>query len=209
MRGDNLLLDQTIFYPQGGGEPADRSMIKTNQASFNVLDVRQVTNEVRHYVDIDPHTVKKEKGQCFVDKSRRLLNTKYHTAGHLLGNVVEDLYPGLKAVKGHSFPKEAYVEFQGSSPIDLLQIINALQTVIENNVSLQSFDIIAKSFEEEFYKLPYSVPDHKAFRAIRIGYYPPIPCGGTHVSSSGEIEGIQVGKLKEKNGIIRVSYEVF
>lgn len=71
-------------------------------------------NEIRHYVpsDLDLENLKNITVNIKIDNSRRLLNARYHTAAHLLGNVVENMYPDLKAFKGHySFPGEAYVGF--------------------------------------------------------------------------------------------------
>lgn len=53
---------------------------------------------------------------CFVNQERRLLNSRYHTAGHLLGNIVELEYPSLKAIKGHAFPGEAVEFVETDSP---------------------------------------------------------------------------------------------
>ena len=62
--------------------------------------------------------------------------------------------------------------------------------------------------KQTFYKLPYAIPENKKFRAIQIGSMPPVPCGGTHLSSIGEIGGIKIGKVKAKNNIVRIAYIV-
>lgn len=111
-KGVYLVLNQSSFYPQGGGQPADQGKIITANACYEVFDVRNIDGEIRHYVTcnstpVHPVTIK-------IDKERRLLNSKYHTAGHLIAAVVEKENSELKAIKGHQFPGEAYVEFGGT-----------------------------------------------------------------------------------------------
>lgn len=155
-RGTYILLDCTIFYPQGGGQPSDQGIIKGEGFELNVLQIRQIENEIRHYTDLAPNTALiGSKIICILDKDRRILNARYHTIAHLLGNVVELLYPSLKATKGHSFPKEAYVEFQGDMVADYNEITEALKEIISKNLVNQTFEIDSITFEEKFYKLPY------------------------------------------------------
>ena len=114
-KGMYLVLNQSLFYPQGGGQPADQGGIIGVNADYRVLDVRNVDGEVRHYI-IDSNRVI-HPGCAIsikIDKDRRMRNSKYHTAGHLIAGVVEKIKPELKAIKGHQFPGEAYVEFDGT-----------------------------------------------------------------------------------------------
>ena len=208
-KGIYILLDQTIFYPQGGGQPSDQGKIEGNGIELEVLQVRQVENEIRHYVSsIQSETLVGSSVSCVIDQERRILNARYHTAGHLLGNVIESIYPQLKAVKGHSFPKEAYVEFQGFGIPDIIQIADALQKAIQDNLLTQAFEIDPISFENKFYKLSYQIPGNKVFRVMQIGNYPPIPCGGTHLANTKEIGNVVINKIKVKNNVVRVSYEM-
>ena len=126
----------------------------------------------------------------------------------MLSNIVEILNPKLKAIKGHSFPGEAYVEFQGNEAIDVGVLQNAINEAIAENDRTIVFEIERLGFEKQFYKLPCSIHDNKNFRVMQIGNMPPVPCGGTHLSSIGEIGLIKINKIKNKNGILRISYEV-
>lgn len=209
-RGYYIILDQTIFYPQGGGQPSDYGKIRCDEFELEVTHVRQIGDEIRHYITskIDAILAGREI-ICIVDQERRMLNARYHTAGHFLGNVVESIYPSLKAVKGHSFPKEAYVGFNG--PIEKIEqtvILDALQEAVKSELVIKAFKIEPLAFANEFYELPYSVPDNKEFRVVRIGSYPPIPCGGTHLANTKEIGNIELSKIKIKNDVVNISYEL-
>lgn len=205
-RGAYVVLDETVFYPQGGGQPSDMGTLKGNGFESAVVQVREVEGEIRHYVaGVIPEGA---EVTCQVNPLRRLLNARYHTAAHLLGNVVEEIYPALKAVKGHSFPQEAYVEFQGEVVVDEAQVLAGLEAAIARDMQTQVFDIAPEEFETQFYKLPYVIPGNKAFRVMQIGDYMPIPCGGTHLGRTGEIGTVTIGKIKMKGGMVKVPYGV-
>ncbi len=208
-KGMFIILDQTAFYPQGGGQPSDCGVIRNDHFKVNVIHVAQHGDQIRHYIEpIATETLVAQKVYGVVDQKRRLTNARYHTAGHLLSNIVEILNPKLKAIKGHSFPGEAYVEFQGDEVVDVSTLQNAINKAIAENDRTIVFEIDRLSFEKQYYRLPYNIPDNKKFRVMQIGDMPPVPCGGTHLSSIGEIGLIKINKIKNKNGILRISYEV-
>lgn len=209
-KGVFILLDQTAFYPQGGGQPSDHGLIKSECFEWTVIHVAQRGDDIRHYVTSQTDEIPEgSKVYCQINQEKRLLNARYHTAAHLLGNQVEVLHPTLQAVKGHSFPGEAYVEFQGEAgEINAASLESALNEAIARKDKTTVFDIEPKAFEGRFYTLPYSVPDHKKFRAMQIGDLLPVPCGGTHLSDIGEIGSIKVSKIKPKSNCVRISYQV-
>ena len=209
-KGTYLILDQTIFYPQGGGQPADHGVIHIGEnVSIAIIFTRQVDCEIRHYFTgpLELDCIGKE-ALCKVDKDRRIINARYHTAAHLLGNVAESVFPQVQAVKGHSFPKEGYVEFIGSESIDSSLLDREIRSSIEGNFQTKTFEMLPAEFEEKFYKLPYLVPAHKKFRAMQIGEFAPVPCGGTHLKNMEEIGTLVIRKIGIKKDRIKISYEV-
>ncbi len=208
-KGSFVILNQTIFYPQGGGQPSDQGLLAGQGFQLNISMVRRHDNEIHHYVtDIDDLEFNGQNITCQIDIGRRMLNARYHTAAHLLGNIVEVLYPNLKAIKGHSFPKEAYVEFQGDNSPDISILQESINVAIREDYKTTLFEIDQESFEQQFYKLPYQIPGNKVFRVMKIGSLLPVPCGGTHLVSTGEIGSMTISKIKTKNNIVRISYEI-
>ncbi len=201
-KGVFLILDQTIFYPQSGGQPSDIGIIKNDHFETIVKHVSTINNEIRHYITSGYNEILIDsKIYSTIDQERRLLNARYHTAAHLLGNVVE-----IKAIKGHSFSGEAYVEFLSDIDIDKNKIQLSINEAIINNLKTKIFETDQDSFEKNFYKLPYDIPQNKNFRAMQIGDMFPVPCGGTHLSSTKEIGNLSISKIKLKNNILRISY---
>jgi alanyl-tRNA synthetase len=79
---------------------------------------------------------------------------------------------------------------------------------LQKNDSTIAFEIDRLSFKKQLYRLPYILIDNKNFRVMQIIDMPPMPCGGTHLSSIREIGLMRINKIKNKNGILRISYEV-
>ncbi len=207
--GSYLILDQTIFYPQGGGQPSDQGMIKTGSIELHVTFVKQFENEIRHYLsEILLIDLQGRKVHCLLNSQRRLLNTRYHTGSHLLGHIVETIYPNIKAIKGHSFPEEAYLEFIGEIEPNINTLQIRLNEFMNTNYRTQAFNIDQQSFEAKYYKLPYQISSQQLLRVIQIGNFSPIPCGGTHLKFTNEITNIIINKIKVKRGITRISYKV-
>jgi alanyl-tRNA synthetase len=207
-KGTYVLLTETIFYPQGGGQPSDRGILKSKANTIEVGFVRQVDQEIRHYVSSNIVNTTNNSIECHVDRTTRILNARYHTAAHLLSNVVEIMYPPLKAVKGHSFPGEAYVEFIGEATTEQLDINHNMSQAITKNLSTSILSISCDDFESKYYKLPYSISEDKVFRIMQIGDYLPIPCGGTHVKNTAEIGLFNIRKISKKGDRIKVSYSL-
>lgn len=156
---------------------------------------------MRHYVEEFPEEFYiNAQVMCYINSERRLLNSRYHTAAHLIANIEEFLYPKLKAIKSHSFPNQAYVEFEGIEMVDDISFRAAVYAAITENhtiaVSQQNSDIACPSFSGD------------KNRTIQIGSMSAIPCGGTHLSYLNELGAVSIYKIKTKNSITRVSYEV-
>ena len=136
-----------------------------------------------------------------IDQERRMLHSKYHTAGHLIAAVVEKENSELKAIKGHQFPREAYVELDGvvSEPEHFMAHICARVSeriarrsrVRTEELSVDDAAILAQNY-------PYELPKNKSLRVCQIEGFSPVPCGGTHVNTLDEISCLIIRKCKSK-----------
>ena len=211
-RGMYLILDQSLFYPQGGGQPADQGAIHATNAVYQVFDVRKIDEAVRHYIVPNGQDVCRESAVTLqVDPCRRLLNSKFHTAGHLIAAVAEQLFPQLRAVKGHQFPGEAYVEFDGVIDIEddfLTSFGAAVQDVISRNAVVKTTTLSPEAMHALADDLPYALAEDKAHRVCHIEGFPPVPCGGTHVRTLQDIATLCIKKCKRKKNRTRIHYEV-
>lgn len=212
-KGTYCILNKTVFYPQGGGQASDTGFIKLGDNAAHVSFVSYVDGKVRHYGEFDSFkdsigaTVNME-----VDQRNRLVNAKSHTAGHLIQVVIEDIDPGLKAVKGFHFPVGSHVEFAGITKFDNVErkeianekLEELIAENIETNTSMMTKDEIMQACPD----LPYALPEGKPLRVMAIGNNSPVPCGGTHIKSLSELGKVEITKMKKKKDRIKVSYSV-
>src|SRR5579872_4021467 len=109
-----LILDQTIFYPQGGGQPYDQGTITKPDAQFQVAEVRFKDGIVSHIGEIKQGAFNVgDSVALHVDEKRRIFNSRNHSAGHLVDHAMNNLGLHLVPGKGYHYPDGAYVEYEG------------------------------------------------------------------------------------------------
>lgn len=208
-----VYLDQTVFYPQGGGQPYDTGTISADDTKFAVNEVRFLEGRVLHIGHFDSQQfVVGENVKCQVDKERRELHTRLHSAGHVLDMAVSQLGYDWVPGKGYHYPQGAYVEYQGDlgdEPKE--ELIAKLTEKISNILSVETRTEIRFVERDEMARLCRHVPDYlpqdKPSRVVLYGDFG-VPCGGTHVARLTDIGHETVRKIKTQAGIIRISYEI-
>lgn len=209
----SIILNQTVFYPQGGGQPYDKGAIDSPSAKFFVEEVRYFNDAVKHIGRFKNGTLKKgDKIKCLVDEPRRTLNSRIHSAGHVIDMSVTELQLNWTPSKGYHFPEGPYIEYIGALEESERE---KLKTDIENlcNKAIKEGEKVGVRFisKEEMRSICHFVPDNipsdKPGRVIMFGNFG-VPCGGTHVSNLAEIKNITIRKIKNEDGNIRVGYGI-
>ncbi|MEA5521231.1 alanine--tRNA ligase-related protein [Limnoraphis robusta] len=184
-----IRLDQTWFHAQGGGQKADKGTIN----GISVVHVAHNNSEVDHYVESIESFIVGQEVDLIVDEDWRLINGKYHLAGHLIAALIENMFPDIRAIGGHHWPGEARIELRGNLPENkqLEELLsNALKTAIEADLPV------------------YICGDPFSNRSIGIGEFTPVPCGGTHPERLGILETVKITKVKTQKDKLKVSYRV-
>ncbi|KAI9714036.1 MAG: hypothetical protein M1820_000766 [Bogoriella megaspora] len=221
-----VVTDSTIFHPQGGGQPPDVGVMKNETgAAFEVLMVRMnvvTQGEVLHFgrfavasVTFRPEEIVTQT----IDTDRRLLYSRYHTAGHVLGaavnHLLSDKVDNFDELKASHFPDSAACEFQG-----------LIEGKWKDEIQQKVDEYVAKDmpveidwWDDEDFKtngLERLLPDRKAmgmsdgekFRVVKIVGAETYPCGGTHVNSTLQCGKTAVKKISRSKGISRVGYHL-
>ncbi len=209
-KGSFVRLAQTIFHPQGGGQPFDIGLlIKANGEEVSVIGVQkeldpsdalqqiQNTFEIKHYVQT-PSLAVGEPVDMEIDVPRRKLNASLHSAGHLIAAVVNEKFPNLKATGGHHIPGECRVDFK-TSDADGIAKYTALIT------EFLSGAIAAKIAAD---KPVHILKSEEGGRSIQIEGYEGVSCGGTHVEHLGQIPPVEIRGVKKEKDTLRVRYTV-
>ncbi|KAI1074312.1 ThrRS/AlaRS common domain-containing protein [Whalleya microplaca] len=219
-----VVTDQTIFHPQGGGQPSDVGVINSaNGASFDVSMVRMSAvndGEVLHFGRFANASLTFAPGDSvtqIIDSEKRNLYSRYHTAGHVLGAAVRHLLEAEVAnfdeLKASHFPDSAACEFQG-----LIEgkWKDAIQARVDEYIN-KNMPVEIDWWDENDFKangLERLIPDRKAmgmtdeekFRVVKIIGAEVYPCGGTHVDTSELCGKTNVKKISRSKGTSRVSY---
>lgn len=181
--GFAVILHATPFHPQGGGQPSDMGWIGDSQ----VLKVQQEQDTIVHYVT---RAIKPGHARAEVDATRRQLNARLHSAGHLIGVVGEQA--GWVPTKAHHWPGECRVSFipgDHSQPLQAHEIQHRLEQWINAD-------------------LPRHLHVDSQQRAVHFGDLPGYPCGGTHVRSLSELVAVNVLSVTLKKGVLYVRYDL-
>jgi len=209
-----LILDQTIFYPQGGGQPYDLGTITQEGNVFSVEEVRFKDGNVYHIGKFTQGVI--EKGAqvtLHVDGERRKFNRRNHTAGHLIDVAIKNLGLSLTPAKGYHFPDGAYVEYIGlMDEAQKEELKSKIEAEVNRLIQLKLPMTAKQVTYDELKDLCDFVPDYlahdKPIRVEKIGEYKAHPCGGTHVNNTEEVGGMKIEKIKSKSGNTRISYSI-
>lgn len=206
-----VYLNQTILYPQGGGQPYDTGIIKGQDATFVVDEVRFVDGDVLHYGHFeDANFAPREDVHIVVNGDRRRLNARLHSGGHLVDMAISQLKPDWVSGKGYHFPDGPYVEYSGDLDIEerdglLLQIEKLGNEFIAQDLPVSCSFAEHAELEKLCRHVPANLPANKPTRVVQFDNFA-VPCGGTHVRSLADIKELKITKLKNKGGNIRVGY---
>lgn len=208
-----VILDETIFYPQGGGQPYDTGIIESSSDKFIVEEVRFVDGIVKHIGKFESGSF--EKGdvvKLLINKERRELHSRLHSAGHVVDMAVTALKLNWIPGKGYHFPEGPYVEYAGNlGEIDREKLKTDLENsgnqFINEDVKTSLLFMEKEKMHEVCRFVPDYIPEGKPARVVMLGNFC-VPCGGTHVSHLAEIGHLMIRKIKQEKENIRVGYEV-
>ena len=177
--GWEILLDRTIFYPTGGGQPCDLGQIGQAQ----VLDVRERGDEVVHLADA-PLPVGQEV-ECAIDWTRRLDLTQQHSGEHLVSGIIHARF-GFENVGFHMGSDVITIDFSGELT---LQALAEVELAANEAVWADIPTKIWYPAPSELKTLPYRSKKELtgAVRLVQFGGIDLCACCGTHVERTGEI----------------------
>lgn len=206
----SVSLDATIFYPQGGGQPADSGIIKSNSGEVHVTHVSYNSGEPLHKGKLQGHLYVGQEVELLIDWDKRYQQMQAHTAGHIVDQAVKNVLPQAKSINGeHGIKKRLYIEFETLVPTEKIAEINEqIAKLIKDNLAISTEMVTKEELEQRHVELPFDLPTNKELRIMQIGNYPPMPDGGTQLKSTGECQPTVVTQIIEKDGKYQVVYEL-
>ncbi|MBY8988389.1 MAG: alanyl-tRNA editing protein [Candidatus Lokiarchaeota archaeon] len=196
-----VILDKTAFYPKGGGQPWDEGYLNKDTEKYKIVYVGKFSGEISHEVEI-PGLKKGDIVSCELDWERRYTYMRYHTACHLVSNL---LFRRANAkITGNQIELDkARMDFsmEDYSPEKLRTYIEESNEIIKQDlpVTIETMSRADVLKEPELARLAIGLPkDLQEFRIVKIGDIDKQVDGGTHVNTLLEIGEIEMTKTVNK-----------
>ena len=191
-----IILDETAFFPEGGGQPADRGTL----SGVSVLDVREHGNVIIHYCDGPLEVDSTADGH--VDRELRLCRMQNHSGEHVFSGIAHQLY-GCENVGFHMGDGDLTIDFDRElSEEEILRIETEANLAVRENLPIRA------SFpsEEELSRLEYRSKKELQgdVRIVEIPGVDRCACCAPHVSNTGEIGLIKVLNFERHRGGVRL-----
>lgn len=192
-----VTLDQTAFFPEGGGQGADHGVL----GGVNVLDAHETDGEVRHLTDGALCVGARVHGS--VDAARRLSMMQQHSGEHIFSGLVHQLY-GYDNVGFHIGSELVTMDFNGwLTEGDVLRVERMANEIVYRNVPIVTLLPSPQELSEMEYRSKKALAG--TVRIVTIEGADTCACCGTHVKRTGSIGQIKVFACQKYKSGVRVS----
>jgi len=205
--GSSVVLDRTLFYPEGGGQPSDLGTL----GGRKVLDVKKSGDVVLHTLDDANGLGKKAHGS--IDPARRTILTQMHSATHVINGAARKVLGEhvwqAGAQKGVDRSRLDITHFEGIDAEAFRRIESLANNIVADNIPIEVSWLPRKDAEAKYGFRLYqggAVPG-RDIRIVKIGDFDVEACGGMQCSSTGEIGLIKLVKSERiQDGVVRITF---
>ncbi|MFP4142285.1 MAG: alanine--tRNA ligase [Thermoplasmata archaeon] len=211
---DGVILDRTLFYPEGGGQPADHGVLITEGSSYPVKHVRKKDGVIIHEIDGD--IPKGEPVEGKIDWGRRMALTRHHSATHIIMSAAREVLGDHVWQKGaQKNLKNARLDlshFKRISRDEIKEIERIANRRVLEDIPVKKEELTRDEAEKRFgFKLYQGgVPETDVIRVVHISDvedYDAQACGGTHVDRTSEVGPIKILSTQRiQDGVERLTY---
>nr|WP_256376307.1 alanine--tRNA ligase-related protein [Solibacillus sp. R5-41] len=195
-----VVLDNTAFYPTGGGQPHDTGWIN----DIEIIDVEKVDEEIRHYTQADVASLNGEiHGK--LNWTRRFDHMQQHTGQHILTAAFVELFD-FATVSFHLGTELATIDLNtGEVTAEQLEAVeNHANDIIFENRPIETKWVDKESLAE--YNLRKEVNVDEDIRLVIIPEYDYNGCGGTHPTSTGQVGLLKIIATEKMKQHIRIHF---
>ena len=207
-----VALDQSAFYPGGGGQPADSGSLTIAGFTYPVKRAKKAGDEVFHFLEGDsplPEVGAAVLGQVEWERRYKLMRT--HTALHILCGVVFRDY-GASVTGGDMDPLEGRMDFEFETMHH--ELVDQIQLAVNQEIANARAIRVAILPRDEAFKIPDLIrtkinllPDGiPQVRTVEIVGLDLQADGGTHVQNTSEVGKVRVVDYKSKGKINKRIY---
>ncbi len=195
---DYVVLDQTVFYPLGGGQPGDRGwLIRADGERVEIVDTRRlISGDIAHFI-AGPILRPGDRVTLELDWEQRYAHMRMHTCLHLLGSLLP--YP---VTGGNISADKSRLDFDMGDTVDKDAVGERLNELIAANHAVGSHWITESELDArpDLIRTLSVQPPRGAgrIRLLEIEGVDLQPCGGTHVKGTAEIGPVRISKVEKK-----------
>lgn len=194
-----VVLDRTVFYPLGGGQPGDIGVLSTaNGSELKIVDTLKGEQGIRHLLEEGSALPQiGDEVSVEIDWQRRYRLMRMHSCMHLLCSIVPF------GVTGGSIREDsARLDFDAEETFDKEHLTTELNRLVEEDHAMSMRWITDQELDAQpdlVRTMSVQPPrDSGKVRLIEFEGVDLQPCGGTHVKSTGEIGRVRVRKIEKK-----------
>ncbi len=204
-----VLLDRSIFYPEGGGQPSDRGVLQVLDPETGASAQVEVTKTekkhgVRHLVSGDLSAVRPGMEVIEeIDWARRYGHMRHHTSQHLVSALALELF-GAKTVGNQLYRDRARIDLFPWKPTDaeLQHLMQQCNARMDSGRAVRAREVDRSELENgpvaARANLALVPPMLQRLRVIEIEGTDICPCAGTHVKDTRELGNVDTTKLENK-----------
>jgi len=207
---DFIILDQTLFYPEGGGQPEDEGVISTQDEVAHISEVKDVDGVVLHKADILIPRGELVGGRINYD--RRMNLSRHHTATHIVHEaskrVLGEHIWQAGAQKGLDKSRLDISHFKRITTDELNAIELVANQIVMSNMKVEVSVLDRNEAEAEYGFVLYQggIPTGDKIRVLKIDSNVQA-CAGTHCETTGEVGMIKMLRTERvQDGIERLEY---
>ena len=156
---NEVILDKTIFYPIGGGQPGDTGTFKWGNKEAKIINTySNRDNSIVHIVDeSDPIPISGESIDISIDWEKRYLHMRMHTGLHLLGSILKYGVTG-----GNISASKSRLDFDMEDAVDKEYVNAELERLVDEDT--QAFNNVINAF-----RLPEKSKEEQKIKSLQDG----------------------------------------
>lgn len=188
----DILLNETSFYPEGGGQVGDTGIITAENLVLDVYDTKKVGNLIVHKCKARKGSVKVgDKVNTSVDAEKRVSTERNHTSTHLLHRALQIVLGDHVRQAGSLVNSEKlrfdFSHFEAISRDDILNIERIVNFNILKNLSVSKIYMAIEDAVKSGAMALFGEKYDKTVRVVEVDRFSKELCGGCHVRNTGEI----------------------
>ncbi len=212
VEGDYVILRESAFYPESGGQDNDTGFLIANGEKFEVYDVLEADGIVLHAVKGSQKLKEGMRVKGVIDEERRWRHMRHHSATHVLLYAIQNvLGKHIWQAGAKKETKKARLDvthFRRPSPEEIraIEMLANREILANRPIRWMWMDRIEAERKFGFRLYQGGVPPGREIRIVQVGNDVQA-CGGTHCRSTGEIGMLKILKVESiQDGVIRFEY---